>query len=109
VIGEVLELVLLVVVREDHGVALALEPADLGLELVGRQRGGCVEVGRRRTADDGAHDRKMTVHGEVLPRRFDGVGVRERCAAVAEMPPAAQALRAGWCRLNALTLTWRLP
>ena len=28
---------LLVVVREDHGVALGLEPADLGLELLVRQ------------------------------------------------------------------------
>jgi hypothetical protein len=56
VVGEVLELVLLVVVREDDGVALALEPPDLGLQLVGAQ----VEIGRWLIA----HDRKVTVHGD---------------------------------------------
>ena len=35
-VGEILDLGLLVVVRQDHGVALALERADLGLELGGR-------------------------------------------------------------------------
>ena len=34
-VGEVLDLGLLVVVREDHRVALALEARDRGLEIVG--------------------------------------------------------------------------
>ena len=39
-IGEVLDLGFLVVVGQDHGVALALDARDRGFEIVGKVRGG---------------------------------------------------------------------
>ena len=46
-VGEILDLALLVVVREDHRVALALEALDLGLELLVGELGAAA-VARRR-------------------------------------------------------------